>query len=128
MQPKTFAEYLTKAADLAGSDAALGKIVGFTDGSRIGIARKGGPRLSELPCLKLARFTGDDPCWVLRLAGHTEMADLMQGHVVPPQMDTIKSGLRQLQTVINLALQTTGEDTNGKSTEGHPKASRRVRG
>lgn len=127
MQPKTFAEYVTKASALAGSDATLGRVAGLTDGSRVGNARRGGLRLSELACLKLARFTGDDPCWVLRLAGYGEMADLLQGHVAPPQMDAIKLGLRQLQSVINLALQTTGEDTNGK-THRDPKASRRVRG
>lgn len=127
MQPKTFAQYVEQAAKQAGSDAALGKIAGFADGSRIGAARRAeGPRLSELACIKLARFTGDDVCWVLTLAGHDEMAELLRGNVQPPQNDQIKAGLRQLQGLIRLALDSTGEDANGK-TEGDQKTSRRVR-
>lgn len=40
---------------------------------------------------------GDDPLMVLRLAGHTEIADLLTGHIGG---DSIRS-LRQLLTAVN---------------------------
>jgi hypothetical protein len=129
MQVKTFAEYVTAAAARAGSDAALGRICGLADGSRIGGARRGdGPRLSELACVKMARFTQDDPLWVLDLAGYGELADLLRGvATVMPQVAQIHKELRTLRQFITLALEATGGQVNGETeAEGDPGTSGRM--
>lgn len=69
--------YMRRVVDLAGSDLAVGKILGLADGSRPGMWRAGKGRPSELACMKLAQYTGDSIIKILRLAGYTEMADLL---------------------------------------------------
>jgi hypothetical protein len=81
---KTFKDYVNKIYDQVGTDRDIGKLLGFPDGSRVGRWRTGDGRPDELNCIKLARWTGDDPLAVLRLAGYTEMADLLEGRVGPP--------------------------------------------
>lgn len=112
----TFLDYINGATRQAGSAAALGRVLGFSDGSRLGQVGHGA-RLSELSCVKLARFMGDDPCYVLELAGHVEMADLLRGNVAPPQIDETRRSLLHLRSILELAIQATGA-VNGKTTEG----------
>lgn len=79
--PATFRAYVQSVVDKVGSDLAVGKFLGFADGSRVGQWKKGADRASELACIKLARWMGDDPLFVLRLAGYEEMASLLDGSV-----------------------------------------------
>lgn len=127
MAAMTFQEYVTEAAERAGSDAALGKICGFADGSRIGRIRRDAtaPRFSELVCVRLARYTNDDPLWVLALAGYEELAGLLRG-AVPHEVEQTRQELLHLQSIINLALQATGGQDNGKTHEGDQTTSRRM--
>ena len=74
--------YIASASEKAGSDLQLGQQLGLTDGSRISLWKRGkGGRPNELTCARLAGFMDEDPLIVLRLAGHTELADLLSGHV-----------------------------------------------
>ena len=83
LKEKTFKEYIQRVYDHAGTDKDIGKFLGFTDGSRVGLWRKGEGRPDELNVMKLARWMGDDIVEVLRLAGYTEMADLIKGVAGP---------------------------------------------
>ena len=129
--PTTFAAYVNAAAEAAGSDVALGLAIGYTDGARVGMAKRGqGARFSELAVIRLARHQGDDPLTVLRLAGYQEMADLLDGYVMPPRMAKARQGLIQLKQLIDLAVAQVGigEETNGKeeTADGHQETPRRM--
>lgn len=84
VEPKSFKEYIQRVVDKVGSDIAVARFLEFGDGSRIGLWRKGDGRPDELNCIKLARWMGDDPLEVLRLAGYEEMAKLLKGTIGPP--------------------------------------------
>jgi hypothetical protein len=105
--PKTFREYIQRIHDSVGTDKDIGVFLGFPDGSRVGTWRKGQGRPDELNCIKLARWTGDDPLMVLRLAGYVEMADLLQGLVGPPPIPftIMKPHLDALAATANMMVQ-----------------------
>ena len=108
--PTSFREFVGRVIDTAGSDLSVGKYLGLADGSRVGAWRKGQGRPSELMCIKLARWQGHDPLAVLRLAGYTEMADLLKGHVPEASGSNVHSikllqtQLATLRSMIDLAL------------------------
>ena len=83
LKDKTFRDYIQRVYDQVGTDKQIGVFLGFTDGSRVGLWRKGEGRPDELNVIKLARWMGDDPIEVLRLAGYAEMADLIKGVAGP---------------------------------------------
>lgn len=99
--------YIQDVIFQAGSDAAVGQYLGFGDGSRVGLWRRGRGRPSELACVKLARWTGDDPLHVLRLAGYTELAGLLAGLVVPMpvQQHPLRKQMEALRALIDLTLE-----------------------
>jgi hypothetical protein len=84
---KTFKEYIQHVIDTVGTDIAVARFLRFTDGSRVGTWRQGKGRPDELNCIKLARWVGDDPLAVLRLAGYDEMAGLLKGSVGPAPVE-----------------------------------------
>ena len=102
--------YITWTIHSAGSDVAVGKYLGLADGSRVGMWRRGLGRPSELMCIKLARWQGDDPLEVLRLGGYTEMADLLDGKLPEHtasnvhQVQLLQNQLNTLKTMIDMAL------------------------
>jgi len=61
-------------------------------------------------CVKLARWQGDDPLEVLRLAGYGEMDDLLDGHLPEHtasnvhQVQLLQNQLNTLKTMIDMAL------------------------
>jgi hypothetical protein len=74
-----FVAYIEDAIRTVGSADALGRMLGFTSGTRLSdwkAARGGRPSVSS--CLKLAKITGDDPIDILTMAGHAEEAGLLQ--------------------------------------------------
>lgn len=125
-------EYINRVIDTAGSDLAVGKFLGLADGSRVGAWRKGQGRPSELMCIKLARWQGDDPLAILRLAGYDEMAGLLDGHVPDVRGSNVhsvrllQSQLGTLRTMIDMALAQTesmGVD-HAEETERYPQGRR----
>jgi hypothetical protein len=63
---------------MVGTADAVGKMLGFTSGTRVSDwkqARGGRPSLES--CLKLAKITDDDPIDVLTMAGHDEAVQLL---------------------------------------------------
>jgi hypothetical protein len=73
-----FISYIEGAIATVGSADALGRMLGFSGGSRLSdwkSARGGRPSLGS--CLRLAKITGDDPIDILTMAGHTEEAELL---------------------------------------------------
>jgi hypothetical protein len=110
---KNLRSYVAWVIERAGSDVSVGKFLGLADGSRVGLWRKGKGRPSELMCIKIARWQGDDPLRVLRLAGYDEMADLLKG-IAPEvagsnvhQVQLLQSQLNTLKSMIDMALQQT---------------------
>lgn len=110
MLPLTIREYINQIIDETGSDLSVGKFLGLADGSRVGAWRKGLGRPSELMCVKLARWRGDDPLSVLRLAGYHELAGLLSG-IVPEvaganmhAIELLVSQLTSLRSLIDLAI------------------------
>jgi hypothetical protein len=101
--PKSFKEYIQGVVDQVGSDVAVARYLGFGDGSRIGLWRKGEGRPDELNCIKIARWMGDDPLAILRVAGYHEMADLLKGTAGPPpvQFSILRPHLASLQGVLS---------------------------
>ena len=86
----------------------MGRHLGFADGSRVGLRRKGDGRPDELNCIKLARWVGDDPLMVLRLANYGEMAELLKGTVgpAPGQFAVLRPHLIGLSEMIASTLST----------------------
>ena len=124
--PKTIKEYIQRIHDQVGTDKDIGAFLGFADGSRVGLWRKGGGRPDELNCIKLARWTGDDPLAVLRLAGYTEMADLLQGVTGPapipfaimrPHLEGMVRAARAMLTLVE-------ETETGQPIIGAPNSSK----
>jgi len=74
-----FAAYVDHCVSLVGTNYALGKLVGFTTGTRISDWRKAqGGRPALTACLRLAKLTRDDPFDIMVMAGYAEEADLMR--------------------------------------------------
>jgi hypothetical protein len=125
--PDTLREYISTVINVAGSDLAVGVYLGLADGSRVGAWRKGRGRPSELMCVNLARWQGDDPLAVLRLAGYVEMADLLSGHV-PDQTGSnthsvtlLQHQLQSLRSMIDMALTQTGSmGATSEKAHGYP--------
>lgn len=124
-------QYIGSVIDTAGSDLSVGKYLGLADGSRVGAWRKGRGRPSELMCIKLARWQGDDPLRVLRLAGYTEMADLLEGSVPATtaanthSVQLLQNQLTSLKTMVEMALAQTSVmgvgEAHAKEARRHPK-------
>ena len=107
LKATTFVDYINAVSKQAGSDYAVGKYLGYSDGSRVGAWRKGGNnRPDELACVKLARWTGDDPLRILRLAQYDELADLLEGRVavMPASIEAMRPTLVALEQMIAAAL------------------------
>lgn len=68
-----------------GSNAAVASYINYSDGSQITKWLKSEKRPDMLALVKLARRMGDDPLEILRLGGYDDMANLLEGHVPPPQ-------------------------------------------
>ena len=131
---RTWREYVQELVDRTGSDLAVAKYLGFGDGSRVGLWRKGDGRGSELACVKLARWTDDDPIVVLRIAGYTEMADLLEGHVAPamPEYSMVRPQLEALRDMLDVVMKaedrsygTTARKYPSPSQGGVPRGPRR---
>jgi hypothetical protein len=95
--------YIGLAVKKAGSDVQLGQRLGLADGSRISLWKRDveGQKPSPLTCARLAAFTGDDPLTVLRLAGHTELADLLEGHVGGESTRKVRAHLSAALTALD---------------------------
>lgn len=124
-------QYIARVIDTVGSDVSVGRFLGLSDGSRVGTWRKGLGRPSELMCIKLARWQGDDPIDVLRLAGYSEMADLLQGHVPEASganthsVKLLQAQLAALKSMIEMAMTHTsqmGGEQHGAKESRYPKA------
>ena len=77
-----WADFITTIAEQAGSDTAVAKRLGFSDGSRISEWRRGTKRMpSAETCAKLAVLYNYNPLDVLSLGGHKELATLLQGRL-----------------------------------------------
>lgn len=75
---ESFAAYVRAAIHMAGSADALGKLIGFTSGTRISDWRRGrGGRPSIASCLRLAKLTSDSPLDILVMGGYQEEANLL---------------------------------------------------
>lgn len=102
--------YIEHCVFLAGSNAALGARLGFSSGSRVGEWLKGDGRPSEASCWKLADLSGHDPLVILRLAGHDEMADLLEKrlrgttHAIPLMKTKTIQDLEQAQRTMEWVL------------------------
>lgn len=104
---KNWKEYAQEIVDRFGSDIAVARFLGYAEGSRVGMWRKGLAKAEELSVIKLARWNGDDPLQILRLAGYEEMADLLEGNVrhIPTTTTAILPGLVELRDELNALLQ-----------------------
>lgn len=74
-------DYVSWLSTTAGSDRAVAEYLGLADGSRVSRWRAGAGGPSADNAVRLARWSGHDPLAILRLGGHTEMADLLEGTV-----------------------------------------------
>lgn len=102
---RNFADYIRHCVHVAGSAKALGDLVGFSTGSRIGDWLRGqGGRPSISSCLRLAKLSGDSPLAVLTMAGYTEEVLLLRD-LMSNSLDLV--GFTPLQKV--QALQTVNE-------------------
>ncbi len=99
MPPTDFQSYVDRAAKHLGSQVALAKALGI-DPTRISRLMKGAgdyARLNFENCLRLAAILDEWPAEVLRAAGHTEQALLLEQLCGPPQGErSIKSSEWQL--------------------------------
>lgn len=104
---KNWKEYAQEIVDKFGSDIAVARFLGYAEGYRVGMWRKGLAKTEELSVIKLARWNGDDPLQILRLAGYEEMADLLAGDVkhIPTTTTAILPGLVELRDELNALLQ-----------------------
>ena len=74
-----FAAYIRHCLDITGTKGSLGRLLGFTSGTRVADwANAKGGRPSLESCLRLAHITGDDPLDILAMAGHDEAVDLLR--------------------------------------------------
>lgn len=105
---KDFRSYIQEVVDKVGTDSAVGKYLGFSDGSRVGLWRRGEGRPDELNVLKLARWMGDDPIWALKIAGYDEMAQLLKGTTgpAPIEFSILRPHLVSLQETIRGMMET----------------------
>src|SRR5262245_53307627 len=99
MAPSDFQTYLNRAARHLGSQAALAKALGV-DPTRISRLMKGAGDYAHLNfenCLRLAAILDEWPSEVLRAAGHTEQALLVERLYGPPtQGRSLKSSEWQM--------------------------------
>jgi hypothetical protein len=102
------AEYLRRVVERVGTNTAVAKFLGFSDASRIGRVCAGQGRLSELNYIKLARWMGDDPLVVLRQAGYSEMAGLLNGTVAVERAEA--ELLRDKLQAVRALLDSVGEE------------------
>jgi len=109
LQPTTtLTDYIAHCVHVAGSHYALGQRLGFTSGGRVGAWRAGKGRPSELACLQLAAFSGHAGLDILRLAGYTAMADLIEaGATGPPRVPDqhkmrLEASLRPVEDMIDM--------------------------
>lgn len=106
---ESFPHYCQAAKHKVGMDKTLGLMMGYSDGSRVGLWCQGLGRPSELGVLKLARLMGDSPDKVLRLAGYDEFADLLgEGDTdqSPYRLHAIKTQLETLRALLEAAITT----------------------
>lgn len=83
---RNFSDYIQHCIHLAGTGDKLGRMIGFSSGTRVADWKRGrGGRPSISSCLRLAKLTGDSPIAVLTMAGHHEEAELMQELLSPPE-------------------------------------------
>ena len=97
MAPADFQSYLDQAAKHLGSQAALARALGV-DPTRISRLLKGAGDYAHLNfenCLRLAAILDEWPAEVLRAAGHTEQAALLE-QLCGPSGRSIKSSEWQL--------------------------------
>jgi hypothetical protein len=99
MAPTDFQSFLDRAAKHLGSQAALAKALGI-DPTRISRLIRGAGDYAHLNfenCLRLAAILDEWPAEVLRAAGHTEQAALLEQLCGPPDSErSIKSSEWQL--------------------------------
>lgn len=101
--PKPRQEFMLWLDDVVrqfGSDTAVGKYCGFKDGANVGRWKQGYNNPSIEACVKLAKARGEDPIKILRMAGHTEVADLLSGYTAPA--DPMPVWVPQLKAVVSL--------------------------
>lgn len=87
MPPDAFRIYLDRAAKHLGSQVALAKALGI-DPTRVSRLMRGGGDYAHLNfenCLRLAAILDEWPVEVLRAAGHTEQALLLEQLCGPPE-------------------------------------------
>lgn len=109
----SFANYTSAVVDKLGMDKTLGNMLGYADGSRVGLWRTGRARPNELAVLKMARYMGDKPDRVLRLAGYDEFADLLgEGDTdqSPYRLHALKTQLQTLKALLDAAIATAKVD------------------
>src|SRR5689334_7441940 len=81
----TFQSYLTRrVSPLYPTQEDLRKAMGLTTASRVSRWYTGEGVPNEAATVRLARLIGDDPLELLRLCGHTELADALEGVNLPP--------------------------------------------
>lgn len=105
----SFPNYVKAAKFKVGLDKTLGAMLGYSDGSRVGLWCEGRGRPNELGVLKMARLMGDAPDRVLRLAGYDEFADLLgEGDTdqSPYRLHALKTQLETLRSLLEAAIST----------------------
>lgn len=108
-----------------GSDVAVGLFCGYKDGANVGRWRAGYNNPSILACLRLARARNENPLDILRLAGHKEEADLLEGHVshlnpLPVWVPQLEAVVSMLDTAVSM-MRHTGKSRQSKGVMHEPK-------
>lgn len=89
-----FREFLEAAARRYETKDAFAKALGITPG-RLSRVLGGEHSLDVLNCLKLAKLTGESPSRVLRVAGKSAIADLIEG-LYGPSAPALSPSQREL--------------------------------
>jgi hypothetical protein len=103
MPPEPFAHLLQRLATKFASQSAFAAAIGV-DRSRLSRAINGDPVMFDvLRCFHLARATGEDIYVVLRAAGKSELADIMEELVGPaksPRTIAIDRAIARLEPLL----------------------------
>ena len=112
---ETWQSFIEKLSEQAGSDMAVARRIGFTDGSRVSEWRRGTDRLpSAVTCARIAAIFNFHPLDVMELGGHVELVGLIRGRLTEEDEargserdERYADALRRVQEIINTTYQRT---------------------